>query len=217
MPGTGHVRDGRPALKYFGFGTERSRGGAYGLCVARRPRVSFAGALYHVSTRGNRRCEIYRDNDDRRWFLSTLTRVVHRASWRCHAYCLMTTHYHLLIETPAETISTGMQLLNGRYARDFNWKYGLKGHLFEERFHDELVEDEEHLLEVSRSIVLNPVRARICPDPAWWPWSSYRAMVGEAVAPPFLTLEWLTAVFGATPARARARYRGFVEDGLNRT
>lgn len=126
----------------------------------------------------------------------------------------MTNHYHLLVETPEETISQGMQILNGRYARDFNWKHGFEGHLFEKRFNDELIEDDAHLLEVSRYIVLNPVRAGICPEPGWWPWSSYRAMVGESAPPPFLTLDWLGGVFGSTPAKARPRYRGFVEDGI---
>jgi REP-associated tyrosine transposase len=180
--------------------------------MPRAPRISFAGALYHVTTRGNRRCDIYRDDEDRRWFLLTLARAVRGASWRCHAYCLMGNHYHLLVETPEETISRGMQILNGRYARDFNWKYGLKGHLFERRFHAELVEDHAYLLEVSRYIVLNPVRAGICAGPESWPWSSYRATAGEAPAPAFLTVDWTSGLFGTSPTSAREQYAAFVAD-----
>ena len=180
--------------------------------MARDERPQIPGGLYHVNTRGNRRAPIYLDDDDRVYFLALVAKAVARMRWSCHAYCLMTNHYHLLVETHEPTISSGMELLNGQFARGFNAKYGLRGHVFEERFHHELVEDDVHLLEGNRYIVRNPVRAGLCASPREWRWSSCAATAGLAPAPAFLGVDAVLAMFGRDPRAARRRYAEFVED-----
>ncbi len=98
-----------------------------------------------------------------------------------HAYCLMSNHYHLLIETPEPNIANGMQWLNSTYAHRFNEKYERIGHLFQRRYARRLIVDDEHLREVIRYIPLNPVRAGLCKRPEDWPWSSYRATSDPSV------------------------------------
>ena len=175
-------------------------------------RVQLAGGIYHVVARGNRQQAIFGDETDYLRFLELLGTVVNRFGWRCHAYCLMPNHFHLVIETPQANISAGMQWLNGRYAQWFNIRYGFSGHLFQGRFYGELVESTYHLLELVRYIVLNPVRAGLCRDASRWRWSCYRAMVGEAKSAALLTVGWLLAQFGRDLVRARQTFRGFVQD-----
>jgi REP element-mobilizing transposase RayT len=159
--------------------------------VPRRLRIQFAGALYHVTSRGNDRKPIFTSDVDRYGFLGLLARVVAQNGWLCHAFCLMLNHFHLVLETPEPNLSRGMRILNGRYAQRFNDLHGTSGHLFGERHKAILVHKETHLLELARYVVLNPVRAGICRDPEQWPWSSYAATVGHAPCPSFLTTDWL--------------------------
>lgn len=201
------------APKLAAAATWRRRGRT--LTVMGRPaRIQAAGAIYHVTTRGNRHAPIYTDERSRQRFLVLLEDVVARTRWHVHGYCLMTNHYHLLIETPEPNIAFGMQRLNGMYARWFNWRHGFSGHLFERRYHDAFVERDEHLVELARYIVLNPVRAGLCRHVSEWPWSSYNAAVALAEPAPFLTVEWLLAQFGSTPSAARRHYADFVARGV---
>ena len=124
----------------------------------------------------------------------------------------MTTHYHLLVRAPDGDLARGMQRLNGNYAAGFNRRHGEEGHVFFRRYHALLVERESHLLELCRYLALNPVRAGLCDRPEQWRWSSYAAMMGKTPRPPFLTAEWLLALFGSKPERARERLREFVDD-----
>jgi len=102
--------------------------------MARPLRLEFPGALYHVTARGNQRENIFEDNDDRRQFLLVLQEVCHRYNWICHAYCLMSNHYHLLIETPDGNLSQGMRQLNGVYTQSFNRRHGRVSHVFQRRY-----------------------------------------------------------------------------------
>ena len=188
-------------------------GSGYGRQMPRPPRLQAPGATYHVTTRGNRRQEIFTDPRDRLRFLQLLEQVVGLLGWRCHAYCLMTNHYHLLVQTLEADISQGMQRLNGAYAKWFNWRHGFEGHLFERRFHDELVEGHAHLLELTRYIVLNPVRAGIVGTAGRWRWSSYDATIGTRPQPAFLTTSWVLSLFSDDPSRARKLYADFVGAG----
>jgi REP element-mobilizing transposase RayT len=181
--------------------------------MARPLRLEFPGALYHVTSRGNARTAVFLDDADRLHFLDDLADAVERHGWLCHAYCLMTDHYHLLIETPAGGLSRGMQFLNGVYSQRFNRRHGRVGHLFQGRFKAILVEKESHLLEVARYVVLNPVRAGMVRHPRDWPWSSYRATAGHDPVPSLLTVDWILARFGPTREAAARAYRGFVEAG----
>jgi putative transposase len=177
--------------------------------MGRARRVQFSGALYHVTTRGNWRRRIFRDDRDRELFLSLLGQVVERYEWTCHAYCLMDNHYHLLVQTPAGNLAEGMRALNGRYARAFLFRHEKSGHLFGRRYHPVLIERHEHLLEVERYVVLNCVRARLSTSAGEWAWSSYRATAGLARRPRFLTTDWTLGVFGGS----RERFAAFVAEG----
>lgn len=168
--------------------------------------------MFHVTSRGNRRQLIFIDDFDRQIFLHLLAKVVERCGWRCHAYCLMPNHFHLVIETPEPNLSYGLQLLLGTYAQWFNHRHGFTGHVFQGRFHSVLVESEEHLIELARYIVLNPVRAGLCEKPEDWPWSSYRAVVTRVSPPRFLTVNFLLGHFGRDPERAREGFETFVFD-----
>ena len=102
--------------------------------MARPLRIEYDGALYHVTSRGNERKPIFRDNADRKLFLNTLSQVIDRFHWLCHAYSLMNNHYHLLVETPDGNLSKGMRQLNGVYTQAFNCRHDRVGHLFQGRF-----------------------------------------------------------------------------------
>lgn len=173
-------------------------------------RILVAGGIYHVTARGNRRQEIFRDESDYGQFLAFLADVVARHGWTCHAYCLMPNHYHLVLETPKDDLSVGMHRLNSLYAMWFNYRHGLDGHLFQGRFHSVLLHSNWHLIELARYVALNPVRGGVCAHPSAWRWSSYRAMVGTARQPSFLAPTWLLAQFGRTRREAREAFRTFV-------
>ena len=146
---------------------------AYARPVARPLRIQVAGGTYHVTSRGNRRQAIYQDDDDRRQFLAFHDRVVQRYGWVLHAYCLMTNHFHLLVETPEPNLSAGMQRLKSEYATYFNDRFALVGHLFQQRFGSSLIEGDEYYTEALRYIAFNPVKAGLCQHPTDWPWSSF--------------------------------------------
>ncbi len=184
--------------------------------MARPLRIEFSGALYHVTARGNAQAPIYHDEDDRRGFLEQLAGTVKRHDWYCHAYCLMSNHYHLLIKTATPSLSKGMKQLNGGYTQWHNRKYRRVGHLFQGRFKAIMVQEDAYLLELARYIVLNPVRARMARHAREWPWSSYRATAGYAAPGPYLSTDWILAGFGKTRRIACARYREFVRAGKGR-
>ncbi len=182
--------------------------------MARPLRLCYEGARYHVISRGTGDAAIYEDDLDRELFLADLARTVDRHAWLCHAYCLMTSHYHLAIETPRANLPSGMQQLNGRHASRFNDRHGRHGHLFGARYRSILIEDERYLLSVCRYVVLNPVRAGICQHPQECRWSSFRATAGLEPTPRFLTTEDVLGAFDDTYPASQAGYREFVEGGI---
>jgi len=181
--------------------------------MARPLRLEYENAVYHITSRGNARASIFLDKDDRARFLDTLADVVDRYGWICHAYCLMTNHYHLLIETPNADLSHGMQLLNGVYTQWFNRRHDRVGHLLQGRFKAILVEKESYLLELVRYVVLNPVRAKMVRSVRDWPWSSYRATAGQTEVPEFLAVDWVLSQFDSDRERAVRAYRRFIRQG----
>jgi len=182
--------------------------------MSRPLRIEYAEAVYHVTSRGNARKSIFRDNKDRGMLLNILGEVNDRYHWFCHAYCLMNNHYHLVIETPDGNLSKGMRQLNGVYTMRFNRRHGSVGHVFQGRYKAILVQKESHLLEVCRYVVLNPVRAKVVEIPERWRWSSYRATSGIERAHPCLTTDWVLGQFGSKKRVAGKRYRAFVKDGI---
>jgi REP-associated tyrosine transposase len=182
--------------------------------MARPLRIEYDGALYHVTSRGNDRKAIFRDNADRKLFLDTLSRVTERFHWICHAYCLMNNHYHLIIETPDGNLSKGMRQLNGVYTQAFNKRHRRVEHLFQGRFKGILVQKESHFMEVCRYVVLNPVRARSVQQPQQWKWSSYGATAGTVAPHGCLTIDEILGHFGRRKALAQEKYREFVQNGV---
>lgn len=182
--------------------------------MARPLRLQFAGALYHVTSRGNGRADIYFSEADRLAWLSVLAQTCARFNWRVHAWCQMSNHYHMLVETPEANLSEGMRQLNGVYTQHVNRVHRRVGHVFQGRFKAVLVERESHLLEVARYVVLNPVRAGMVADAGEWPWSSHACMRGLQPAPAWLEVDALLLAFGRDRARAVSAYEDFVRAGV---
>jgi putative transposase len=182
--------------------------------MARPLRLQFDGALYHVTSRGNAREDIFDDDADRHAFLECLGKVVQRFHWLCHAYCLMDNHYHLVIETPEANLAQGMRQLNGIYTQRYNRRHRAVGHLFQGRYKAILIQKESHLQEVCRYVVLNPVRAKAVKKVEQWKWSSYRGTAGLSNCPPWLTVEWVLSQFGKERQHAASHYRRFVREGI---
>jgi putative transposase len=137
--------------------------------MSRPLRLEFAGALYYIASRGNGRNLIYLQDDDFELFLQVLADVCERYNWVVHAYCLMSNHYHLLVETPDANLSQGMRQLNGVFKQSMNRKHHRVGHLFQGRYKAILVDKDAYLLELCRYIVLNPIRANMVNSPDEWP------------------------------------------------
>jgi REP element-mobilizing transposase RayT len=184
--------------------------------MTRPLRIEYAGAVYHITSRGNEKKVVFKDDQDRINFLNTLQHVNKRYNWLCHAYCLMDNHYHLLIETPDGNLSLGMRQLNGVFTQLFNKRHQRTGHLFQGRYKSILIQKDSHLLEVCRYVVLNPVRARMVERPEAWKWSSYCATAGLESPPLCLTTDWVLGQFSRTRNKAEKKYRQFVDWGIGK-
>lgn len=181
--------------------------------MARPLRLELAGALYHVTSRGDGREDIYLSDADREVWLAVLGQVCMRFNWVCHAWCQMSNHYHLLIETPEANLAQGMRQLNGVYTQRFNRLHKRVGHVFQGRYKAILVERDSYLLELARYIVLNPLRAGMVKRLEAWPWSSYLATCAQTPVPEWLQTDWILAQFGRQRARAIRNYVEFVHEG----
>ena len=142
--------------------------------MARVLRSTLPDGYFHVHTRGVADTSIFRDDEDRRWFLALLLNTARRSAWKLHTLCLMTTHYHVVLQSTAAHLSAGMRWLNGLYAQSFNRRYGRNGHLFGARFGARVIEGEDYLERVSAYVLLNPVRAGLCDRAADWRWNATR-------------------------------------------
>jgi putative transposase len=180
--------------------------------MPRPPRIEISDGVYHVTANATNANEIFCDDLDRSRWLQLLRGVVLGFRWQCHAYCLLGTHYHLVIRIEEQTLARGMQYLNGRHAELFNLRHERRGHVFRARYYAGLVETDAHALQVLRYVALNPVDAGLCARPQDWPWSSYAATAGFAPAPAFLNTAWALGLFGSDERLARGRFRAFVED-----
>lgn len=183
--------------------------------MARPLRIEMKDGYYHVMSRGNRRETVFKDDVDRKNFLGLLERQHDRRGWNVLAYCLMTNHYHLLLHTPSPNLSRGMRDINGIYTQGFNKRHRKVGHLFQGRYTAHLVDKDAYLMELSRYVVLNPVRARMVSGPRQYVWSSYRATTGQVAAPPWLDVDQVLSRFAKRRTTAIARYRKFVRDGVS--
>jgi REP element-mobilizing transposase RayT len=143
--------------------------------VSRVPRTSLPDGFFHVSARGvDRTTPLFRDPEDRTTFLRLLRRTVDRFDWTCHALCVMSTHYHLVLESTQPQLSRGLQWLNSVYAMNFNRRHRRFGHVFADRFETRAIDSEEYLHAACAYVVLNPVKAGLCESAEDWPWSYSR-------------------------------------------
>ena len=184
--------------------------------MGRQLRIEYPGAYYHVTSRGNERRDVFKSQKDREQFISYLESAVVRYGAVIHAYCLMSTHFHILIETPSGNLSQIMQHINGAYTIYFNTKRKRSGHLFQGRYKAILIEADEYAAELSRYIHLNPVRAGMVTKPEEYPWSSYRDYVGERKSPGWLKTGFILGYFGNKASDSEGKYRKFVEDLLDK-
>src|SRR6266705_5641793 len=189
-------------------------------CVARKLRVQYPGALYHVMNRGDRREPIFRDDADRQSFLATLGEVCVKTGWQVHAYCLMPNHFHLVVETPQANLVAGMKWFLGTYTGRFNRRHKLFGHVFSGRYKPLVVGGSSagYLRVVGDYVHLNPVRARLLAPQQplrTYRWSSY----GEYLQAPSRRPAWLRVarLFGETVIRqdsaaGRRRFEVMMEE-----
>lgn len=182
--------------------------------MSRPLRFEYPGALYHVTSRGERRADIFLADEDRLVWLSLLAEACKRFQFVVHAYCLMGNHYHLVVTTTAGRLAQGMRFLNATYSQYFNRKHRLVGHVFQGRYKAILCQRETYLQELARYVVLNPVRAGWVLHPLDWAWSSYRATVGMDDAPGWLDIATVLALFDAAQDAAIVAYKAFVMEGI---
>jgi REP element-mobilizing transposase RayT len=185
--------------------------------MARKIRIEYAGAAYHVMARGNQGQDIYADDRDRKLWLETLGQACEKTGWRIHAWVMMNNHYHLLLETPEANLVAGMKWLQGTYTQRYNSRHEIFGHLFQGRYKAVLVEPEggDYFAVVSTYIHLNPARAgwiRVGKEGlGGYRWSSYPWYVraGEA-RPKWFVTEHVLGNLGLPP-KGRKGYKAYIE------
>lgn len=182
--------------------------------MARSLRIEYPGAVYHVIVRGNNRQAVFRDNDDRRVYLDKLHDYCVAKEVHLVSYCLLSSHAHLLVETPRGNLSKLMQAFQTSYTRYFNRRHGRTGHVFEQRYKAFLVDRDAYLLQVSRYIHLNPVGAKVVGRPQAYRWSSYRAYCTDRGSAG-LHRDVILGQFGGTLRQRVTQYRAFVEGALH--
>lgn len=163
---------------------------------------------FHAWANGVANSFIFRDSVDRDVMLKLLREEMRLSNWTCLSYVVMSSHYHLMLRLTQETLSTGFQRLNRRYATYHNKRYGQRGHCFEQRFQTSLLETADDELEVARYLALNPTRAAMCRRPEDWPWSSYGAVAGLYPRDRIVDAQAALAPVGGS----RAKYRAYVEE-----
>ena len=167
---------------------------------------------YHVNGKAVEGTKLFRDDVDRESFLALLADQASRSDWCILGYCLMTTHYHLILKLRKLTLSSGFQRMNSLWARRYNKRHDRRGALWQRRFFDSIVETDDHLYESIRYVVLNPRRANMCALPEDWPWSSYASAIGLHAPDPIVDEHELLRLFGTRPNEARKLLRAVVEE-----
>jgi len=181
--------------------------------LSRKLRYWYPGAMYHVTSRGNRKSAIFYDDPDRFAYLDILREAQNDFPFYLHSYCLMTNHIHLQIETIQHHPKDIMKYLNFKYAIYFNKRHDLDGHVFQGRYKSELILSIDYFLKANRYIHLNPVEASIVHSPGAYPWSSYAAYISKTENK-LVTTEKILSFF---PEPKLENYRKFVEEKKEET
>jgi len=181
--------------------------------MARPLRIEYEGAVYHVTARGNERKDIFFSKIDYDKFLRYLKEAKKKYNILIHCYVLMSNHYHLIIETPEGNLSRAMHFINGSYTTYINIKKKRSGHLFQGRYKSILVDNDNYLLELSRYIHLNPLRAGIIEKPGQYQYSSYSSYVKKRRSE-LLTRELVLGLLTCRNGNAKNEYQRFVESAI---
>jgi putative transposase len=182
--------------------------------MGRPLRINYPGAFYHITSRGNERKSIYQTNRDYERFMSYLESATERYGANIHCFCLMTNHYHLLLETPRGNLQSILHHINTGYTNYFNAKKRRSGHLFQGRYRAILVEKDLYALELSRYIHLNPVRAGIIKDPIQYPWSSYSSYCSKKSKWDWLERDFILSQVSKKLRKAIRGYRDYVQRAM---
>jgi REP element-mobilizing transposase RayT len=184
--------------------------------MARPLRITYPGAFYHVTSRGNERKNVFKSKRDREKFFEYLDSATQRYDAVIHVFCLMDNHYHLLLETPSGNLPQIMRHINGAYTTYFNVKRARSGHLLQGRYKAILVDIDEYAKELSRYIHLNPVRAKMVKTPEEYEWSSYQFYIGVQKPPEWLHRDFILGYFGDKVSIAQKGYHSFVSAMVNK-
>lgn len=174
--------------------------------MARKPRVWFPGAIYHITARGNRRDSIFHDSQDYQYYMGLIESCRKDFPFNLHAYCLMPNHIHLLLETKDEPPGSIIKFIHTRYALHFNKRYELTGHVFQGRYHSQVIDSENYFLKASSYIHLNPVEAKIVRRPEHYFWSSYASYVDKNQYNPIVETKKLLSSFQEPRRQAYCTY-----------
>lgn len=182
--------------------------------MSRQARIRTPDGVYHVTTHGDGDMMIFEGSSEKWRLLDLLADTAKEFDWAMYAWCVMGNHYHFLLKTPDDNLSEGMHHINMSYGEWYNKSQGRHGHVFQDRFFSILITQDSHLLEASRYVVLNPLRAGVVSAPQEWPWSSYStAALGAPSRVPLQDGE-LMGMFGWQGAESRELYREFVHAGI---
>jgi REP element-mobilizing transposase RayT len=181
--------------------------------MARKPRIEYEGAFFHVITRGNQKQNIFKDPLDHRKFIEILIGYKQRYHFHLYAYILMSNHVHLLIETGDIPLSKILQGVNQRYTMYYNRRYKTVGHLFQGRYKAILCDRDRYLLALIKYIHYNPLRAKIAESLDQYTWSSHRAYLTKTEQSALLDTDLVLRMFSENKSRARKQYAMFMNDG----
>lgn len=184
--------------------------GAGEIEMARKIRIWIPTCFYHVVCRGNRRDALFKDEGDFKTFLHMLALVNKKTPFELASYCIMTNHFHLQLRSKEQPVSKVMSLLNKRYADYYNTKNGITGHVFEKRYYDKIIDSGAGMLEVSRYIHLNPVKAKMVMRAESYQWSSYRYYL-NTLRHHMLDMDAVLDYFSGNEMEKREKYQKFME------
>jgi len=179
-----------------------------------KKRIWYPGATYHITSRGNRKSKLFKDKEDYKTYLGIIRGSKHKYNFKVYTYCLMTNHIHLQLQTEEIEIWKIMRRINLHYAKYFNNKYDLVGHVFEGRYRSSIIENDYYQLLTSRYIHLNPVKADIVDDPQEYYWSSYGYYLGIRGSNIVSESKILSYFEGEIEGSGRRQYKVYVESSI---